>query len=76
MLEVHNKWTNYGIAPDYSGVNNMESFLKICIGSKCFFVDFFSISNESHDDSDFKIVIKWLEVLKDNLKEVLLKNYE
>jgi phage anti-repressor protein len=59
----------------------MEEFLKkyssVPIG---FIEDFFDISKESYDDAEciikFDVVVKWLDVRKDNLKAILIEHFE
>jgi len=59
----------------------MESFIKQF--SKVpdnFISDFFIIAKEEYSDNeiiiDFEIVVKWLNVLKENLKKILVNNFE
>ena len=59
----------------------MEDFLKrfSTIPSN-FISDFFIIAKEEYLDNeiiiDFDIICKWLKVLKENLKKILIKNFE
>ena len=45
-----------------------------------FIKDFFNIAKEEYDDNEtiinFNIVVKWLNVRKDNLKKLLVNNFE
>lgn len=59
----------------------MEDFLqKFSTIPKKFIKDFFIIAKEEYSDNeliiDFDIVSKWLNVRKDNLKTILLNNFE
>jgi phage anti-repressor protein len=59
----------------------MESFIKqFSKVPENFINDFFIIVKEEYFDNeiiiDFEIVVKWLNVLKENLKKLLLKNFE
>jgi phage anti-repressor protein len=59
----------------------MQNFLKKFSDVPNGFIDdFFSISKESYNDKDFtinfEIVIKWLKTRKDNLKKILVSNFE
>ena len=59
----------------------MEQFLKqFSILPHDFITDFFVIAKEEYTDNEivinFDIVCKWLEVLKENLKKILIKNFE
>lgn len=59
----------------------MEDFLnKFSTIPKDFIKDFFIIAKEKYSDNeviiDFNIVCKWLNIRKDNLKKILLKNFE
>jgi phage anti-repressor protein len=59
----------------------MEDFLyKFSTLPKDFIKDFFIVAKEEYEDNeiiiDFEIVCKWLKVFKENLKKILLKNFE
>lgn len=59
----------------------MEKFIKQFSNVPNEFVtDFFNISKEEYNDNDFSIdfekVVKWLSVLKGNLKTLLINNFE
>ena len=59
----------------------MESFLKqFSTLPHEFITDFFIIAKEEYTDNEiiinFDIVCKWLDILKKNLKVILLKNFE
>jgi phage anti-repressor protein len=59
----------------------MEQFLKrFSDVPNGFIQDFFDISKESCSDDDpsidFDVVVEWLDVRKDNLKRLLVKNFE
>jgi phage anti-repressor protein len=58
----------------------MENFLKTYSKVPNEFInDFFRISKESYEDNEFKIdieiIAKWLNIRKDNLKRILIKNF-
>ena len=59
----------------------MQSFLKkYSFVPNNFISDFFNITNEHYKDDNFvikfDIVVKWLKVRKENLKKLLVKNFE
>jgi hypothetical protein len=59
----------------------MENFLKkFSTIPMDFLTDFYVITKEDYDDNDliidFDIVCKWLNTRKDDLKKVLVKNFE
>ena len=59
----------------------MENFLKqYSIIPEEFINDFFTIAKENYIDNEiiinFNNVCKWLNVLKENLKKILIKNFE